>query len=44
MSSEEAHAPNHGEQIALAGKAKGKGFITSTRHIRPIVFQCFDDT
>lgn len=36
--------PNLGEQIPLISKSKGKGSITSTRHIRRIVQFCFDAT
>ena len=34
--------PSLGEQIPLISKSIGKGSITSTRHIRRIVQQCFD--
>lgn len=34
--------PPLGEQIPLVSKSIGKGSITSTRHIRRIVQQCFD--
>lgn len=34
--------PVSGEQIPLISKSLGKGSITSTRHIRLIVQQCFD--
>ncbi len=34
--------PSFGEKVPLIAKAKGKGSITSTRHIRWIVQQCFD--
>jgi len=34
--------PSPGEQIPLISKSIGKGSITSTRHIRRIVQQCFD--
>jgi len=36
--------PSLGEQIPLISKSIGKGSITSTRHIRRIVQQCFDTT
>ncbi|MGX5173999.1 tyrosine-type recombinase/integrase [Aliikangiella sp. IMCC44653] len=36
--------PSPGEQIPLISKSKGKGSITSTRHIRRIVQLCFDRT
>jgi hypothetical protein len=32
------------EQIPIIEKSKGKGAITSTRHIRRIVQHCFDKT
>jgi len=34
--------PAYSEQVPLISKAIGKGSITSTRHIRRIVQQCFD--
>lgn len=34
--------PGFSEQVPLIIKIKGKGSITSTRHIRQIVQQCFD--
>ena len=36
--------PPIGEQVSLISKSKGKGSITSTRHIRVIVQHCFDTT
>jgi len=35
--------PNQDEQIPLIAKSKGKGPITSTRHIRYVVQECFDN-
>lgn len=34
--------PSFGEKVPLIAKVKSKGSITSTRHIRLIVQQCFD--
>lgn len=36
--------PTPGEHIPLLSKSKGMGAITSTRHVRRIVQQCFDKT
>lgn len=36
--------PPIGEQVSLISKSKGKGSITSTRHIRVIVQHCYDTT
>jgi len=36
--------PRSDEQIPIVVKSKGKGAITSTRHIRRIVQYCFDTT
>jgi integrase len=36
--------PTAGEFVPLVSKSKGTGALTSTRHIRRIVQQCFDKT